>query len=148
MVTKGLPHGEPRIVLGAEGWRSALDSCAPRQTLHYKLVPLTHTRNHHLRLMVKQLQVSGTVLGEGRGHDPEARMALAPCPPSRADPLPGPSLAPAAPTKSCSLSTSPGRSGPCQMPSLLLPSSPLLVLPPWVLGISAPPPFANVVNHS
>lgn len=135
-------------MLGAEGWGSALESCAPRETLHCKLVPLTHMRNHHLKLMVKHLQVLGTVLGEGRSHDLEARVALAPCLPSRADPLPSPSLAPAAPTESCSLFAFPGRSGPCQMPSLLLPSSPLLVLHPWVLGISVPPPFANVINHS
>lgn len=145
---KGLPHREPRIVLGAEAWGSALDSCAPRETLHCKLVPLTHTRNHHLKLMVKHLQLSGTTLGKGRGHDLEAPVALVPAPPSRADPLPSPSLAPATPTKGCSLSEFPGQSGPCGMPSLLLPSSPQLVLPPWVLGISVPLPFANVVNHS
>ncbi|CAI9154971.1 unnamed protein product [Rangifer tarandus platyrhynchus] len=77
---KGLPHREPRIVLGAEGWGSALDSCAPRETLHCKLVPLTHTRNHHLKLMVKHLQLSGTTLGKGRGHDLEAPVALVPAP--------------------------------------------------------------------
>ena len=80
VVMKGLPHREPRIVLGAEGWGSALDSCAPRETLHCKLVPLTHTRNHHLKLMVKHLQLSGTMLGEGRGHDLEAPVALSPSP--------------------------------------------------------------------
>lgn len=75
---------------------------------------------------------------------------LLPCLPSRADPLPSPFL-----SGSCSPHRElfsvrvpwPGvvhvRCPPCSSPA-----PPTLVLHPWVLGISVPPPFANVINHS